>query len=189
MPFPAGAGRPRCWTPRATHPATRTWTAGAAELTFVELPHSITTGRRDGGISGPTLPNLLTCVSRSTADDALVREQIPQVVARYYRARCSTIVDVGGRHGTLLAAHPRCLTVVRHSARLGSTSTRTRSRTTPRPFTQPAAFWSSNRGRRAGTETIRHARDLRRPGVDPPLPGYQIMINGRVRRHDLDDPR
>jgi 2,7-dihydroxy-5-methyl-1-naphthoate 7-O-methyltransferase len=90
---------------------------GRAELAFVELLHSITTGhaaypRRYGQDFWADLaehPHL-----RESFDQQMThrfRDQIPQIVAGHDWARFSTIVDVGGGNGTLLAAilaaHPR----------------------------------------------------------------------------------
>jgi len=90
---------------------------GRAELAFVELLHSITTGhaaysRRYGQNFWADLaehPHL-----RKSFDQQMTqrfRQQIPQIVAGYDWARFCTIVDVGGGNGTvlaaILAAHPR----------------------------------------------------------------------------------
>lgn len=89
---------------------------GRAEMAFVELLHSITTG--DGGYSrryGREFwddlahhPHLRESFDRQMTDR--FREQIPQIVAGYDWARHATIVDVGGGNGTvlgaILAAHP-----------------------------------------------------------------------------------
>jgi hypothetical protein len=90
---------------------------GRAELAFAELLHSITTGRaaysrrygQDFWADLAQYPHL-----RESFDQQMThrfREQIPQIVAGYDWDRFSTIVDVGGGHGTLLAAilaaHPR----------------------------------------------------------------------------------
>jgi 2,7-dihydroxy-5-methyl-1-naphthoate 7-O-methyltransferase len=90
---------------------------GRAELAFAELLHSITTGeagytRRYGQEFWADLtqhPHL-----RESFDQQMThrfREQIPQIVAGYDWDRFSTIVDVGGGVGTLLAAilaaHPQ----------------------------------------------------------------------------------
>jgi hypothetical protein len=83
---------------------------GRAEMAFVELLHSITTGhaaypRRFGQDFWADLaerPHL-----RASFDEQMThrfREQIPRIVAGYDWARFPTIVDVGGGHGTLLAA-------------------------------------------------------------------------------------
>jgi hypothetical protein len=91
--------------------------AGRAELALVELAHSITTGqaaysRRYGQDFWADLaehPHL-----RETFDRQMTqrfRDQIPQIVAGFDWPRFSTVVDVGGGQGTLLAAiltaHPR----------------------------------------------------------------------------------
>lgn len=90
---------------------------GRAELAFVELLHSITTGdagypRRHGRDFWADLaehPHLRESFDQQMTDR--FRDQIPQIVAGYDWDRCSAVVDVGGGHGTLLAAilaaHPR----------------------------------------------------------------------------------
>ncbi|MFD8499217.1 methyltransferase [Amycolatopsis sp. NPDC059657] len=83
---------------------------GRAEMAFVELLHSVTTGepgytRRFGQDFWSDLtqrPHL-----RASFDEQMThrfREQIPGLVAGYDWGRFSTIVDVGGGHGSLLAA-------------------------------------------------------------------------------------
>lgn len=90
---------------------------GRAELAFVELAHSITTGqaaypRRHGQDFWADLaefPHLRESFDRQMTHR--IREQIPQIVAGFDWSRFSTIVDVGGGHGGVLAAilatHPR----------------------------------------------------------------------------------
>ena len=84
--------------------------AGRAELAFVELAHSIATGqaaypRRHGQDFWTDLaehPHL-----RESFDQQMTlrfQQQIPQIVAGYEWSRFSTIVDVGGGRGALLAA-------------------------------------------------------------------------------------
>ena len=90
---------------------------GRAELAFVELAHSIATGqesysRRYGQDFWADLaehPHL-----RETFDRQMTqrfREQIPQIVTSFDWSRFSSVVDVGGGQGSLLAAiltaHPR----------------------------------------------------------------------------------
>jgi hypothetical protein len=90
---------------------------GRAELAFADLLHSITTGRaayprrygQDFWADLDQHPQL-----RESFDQQMThrfREQIPQIVATYDWSRFSTIVDVGGGLGTLLAAilaaHPQ----------------------------------------------------------------------------------
>ncbi|WP_433523949.1 methyltransferase [Nocardia pseudovaccinii] len=83
---------------------------GRADLAFVELLHSVTTGeagyaRRYGQDFWADLagyPNLRASFDQQMTDR--FREQIPRIVAGYGWGRFSTIVDVGGGHGTLLAA-------------------------------------------------------------------------------------
>ena len=83
---------------------------GRAELAFVDLLHSITTGeaaytRRYGQDFWTDLaqhPHLRASFDKQMTDR--FREQVPRIVARYDWGRFSSIVDVGGGHGTLLAA-------------------------------------------------------------------------------------
>ncbi|WP_369805202.1 methyltransferase [Pseudonocardia sp. MH-G8] len=90
---------------------------GRAEMALVELLHSITTGgaaypRRHGQDFWADLarfPHL-----RESFDQQMThrfRDQVPQILAGYDWGRFPTVVDVGGGHGTLLAAilaaHPR----------------------------------------------------------------------------------
>ncbi|MEV6335203.1 methyltransferase [Nocardia vinacea] len=91
--------------------------AGRAELAFVELAHSIATGqaaypRRYGQDFWADLaeyPHLRESFDRQMT--LRFQEQIPQIVAGFDWSRFSTIVDVGGGQGALLAAiltaHPR----------------------------------------------------------------------------------
>lgn len=83
---------------------------GRAELAFVELLHSVTTGQaayprrfgRDFWADLDEQPRL-----RESFDEQMTRrfrEQVPRIVAGYDWGRFSMIVDVGGGHGTLLAA-------------------------------------------------------------------------------------
>ena len=83
---------------------------GRAEMAFVELLHSVTTGnagyaRRFGQDFWADLgdhPHL-----RASFDEQMThrfRTQVPRIVAAYDWARFPAIVDVGGGHGTLLAA-------------------------------------------------------------------------------------
>jgi SAM-dependent methyltransferase len=90
---------------------------GRAELALVELLHSITTGqaaypRRYGLDFWADLgehPHLRESFDQQMTYRFL--EQIPQIAAGYDWARFSTIVDLGGGDGTVLAAilgaHPR----------------------------------------------------------------------------------
>ncbi|MEV8606641.1 methyltransferase [Amycolatopsis sp. NPDC051373] len=83
---------------------------GRAELAFVELAHSITTGeaaypRRYGQDFWADLAEAEHL--RESFDRQMtlrIREQIPQIVAGYDWSRFSTIVDVGGGRGDILAA-------------------------------------------------------------------------------------
>lgn len=90
---------------------------GRAEMAFVELLHSITTGHaayprhygQDFWTDLAEHPHL-----RESFDQQMTqrfREQIPQIVTGYDWGRFSNIVDVGGGRGTVLAAilvaHPR----------------------------------------------------------------------------------
>jgi SAM-dependent methyltransferase len=90
---------------------------GRAELAFVELLYSITTGQagyprrygRDFWADLAEHPHLRESFDQQMTDR--LREQIPRIVAGYDWGRFSTIVDVGGGNGTvlaaILAAHPR----------------------------------------------------------------------------------
>nr|WP_184694859.1 methyltransferase [Saccharothrix tamanrassetensis] len=83
---------------------------GRAEMAFVELLHSITTGEagysrrygRDFWADLARHPHLRESFDRQMTHR--FRDQIPRLVAGYDWDRFSTIVDVGGGHGTLLAA-------------------------------------------------------------------------------------
>nr|WP_243859184.1 methyltransferase [Amycolatopsis arida] len=84
--------------------------AGRAELAFVELAHSIATGqaaypRRYGQDFWADLaehPHLRKSFDRQMT--LRFHEQIPRIVANFDWSQFSTIVDVGGGRGTLLAA-------------------------------------------------------------------------------------
>lgn len=84
--------------------------AGRAELAIIELAHSITTGqaaypRRYGQDFWADLaenPSLRASFDRQMT--LRFREQIPRLVAGFEWSRFTTIVDVGGGRGTLLAA-------------------------------------------------------------------------------------
>jgi hypothetical protein len=84
--------------------------AGRAELAFVELAHSITTGeaaypRRYGQDFWADLaehPHLRESFDRQMTQR--FHEQIPRIVAGFDWSRFATVVDVGGGRGTLLAA-------------------------------------------------------------------------------------
>ncbi|WP_198654686.1 MULTISPECIES: methyltransferase [Nocardia] len=90
---------------------------GRAELAFVELLHSVTTGEagysrrygRDFWADLTRYPHLRESFDRQMTHR--FRDQIPRIVTGYDWDRFSTIVDVGGGHGSLLAAilaaHPR----------------------------------------------------------------------------------
>jgi SAM-dependent methyltransferase len=83
---------------------------GRAELAFVDLAHSISTGhagypRRYGQDFWADLaeyPNLRQSFDRQMTNR--IREQIPRLVADFDWSRFATIVDVGGGPGSLLAA-------------------------------------------------------------------------------------
>ncbi|WP_246106958.1 acetylserotonin O-methyltransferase [Pseudonocardia kunmingensis] len=83
---------------------------GRAEMAFVELLHSITTGaaaypRRFGQDFWADLrrhPHLRESFDQQMTDR--LREQVPQIVAGHDWGRYPTVVDVGGGRGTLLAA-------------------------------------------------------------------------------------
>lgn len=91
--------------------------AGRAELAFVELAHSIATGQaayplrygQDFWADLAEYPHLRESFDRQMT--LRFAEQIPQIVAGFDWSRFSTIVDVGGGQGNLLAAilaaHPR----------------------------------------------------------------------------------
>lgn len=90
---------------------------GRAELAFVELLHSVTTGEagysrrygRDFWADLTRYPHLRESFDRQMTHR--FRDQIPQIVMGYDWGRFATVVDVGGGHGALLAAilaaHPR----------------------------------------------------------------------------------
>lgn len=90
---------------------------GRAELAFVELAHSVATGRaayehrygQDFWADLAEQPHL-----RETFDRQMTRrfhEQLPQIVANFDWSRFSTVIDVGGGQGgvlaAILAAYPR----------------------------------------------------------------------------------
>jgi len=84
--------------------------AGRAELAFADLAHSVRTGEpayplRYGKEFWSDLadhPHLREAFDRQMTER--VRHQVPHIVARFDWSRFATIVDVGGGHGTLLAA-------------------------------------------------------------------------------------
>jgi len=90
---------------------------GRAELAFVELAHSISTGQaaypcrygQDFWADLAEHPHLRESFDRQMTHR--FREQIPWIVAGFDWSRFATIVDVGGGQGSLLAAilaaHPR----------------------------------------------------------------------------------
>jgi hypothetical protein len=83
---------------------------GRAELAFVELAHSISTGRaayprrygQDFWADLARHPRLRESFDRQMT--TRFREQIPHIVENVGWSRFRTLVDVGGGHGTLLAA-------------------------------------------------------------------------------------
>ncbi|WIY03085.1 methyltransferase [Amycolatopsis mongoliensis] len=83
---------------------------GRAELAFVELLHSVTTGQagydrrygRDFWSDLAEQPPLRESFDRQMAHR--LRAEVPQLVAGFDWGRFATIVDVGGGPGTLLAA-------------------------------------------------------------------------------------
>jgi predicted O-methyltransferase YrrM len=91
--------------------------AGRAELSFFDLAHSIATGEaayplrygQDFWADLTEHPHLRETFDRQMTQR--IREQLPQVVAGFDWSRFRTIVDVGGGHGTplaaILTAHPR----------------------------------------------------------------------------------
>ncbi|WP_248782524.1 methyltransferase [Lentzea albidocapillata] len=84
--------------------------AGRADLAFVDLIHSVRTGEpayplrhgQDFWADLAAQPHLREAFDRQMNDR--MRDWIPQVVANYDWPRFGTLVDVGGGHGTLLAA-------------------------------------------------------------------------------------
>lgn len=91
--------------------------AGRAELALVELGHSIATGQaayprrygRDFWADAAENPQLRETFDRQMTQR--IRDQLPQIVGGFDWARFTSIVDVGGGQGTVLAAilqaHPR----------------------------------------------------------------------------------
>jgi hypothetical protein len=83
---------------------------GRGELAFVELAHSITTGReaysrrygRDFWADLAEHPHLRESFDRQMTQR--FREQLPHLVAGFDWSRFTTLVDVGGGQGSLLAA-------------------------------------------------------------------------------------
>ena len=83
---------------------------GRAELAFVDLAHSVATGKaayplrygQDFWTDLSQHPHLRESFDRQMTQR--FREQIPQIVAAGDWARFPTLVDVGGGNGTLLAA-------------------------------------------------------------------------------------
>jgi len=84
--------------------------AGRAELALVELGHSIATGQaayphrygRDFWADAAENPQLRETFDRQMTER--IREQLPQIVAGCDWARFTSILDVGGGQGTVLAA-------------------------------------------------------------------------------------
>ncbi|MFD6156079.1 methyltransferase [Nocardia sp. NPDC060256] len=89
---------------------------GRAELAFVELAHTVTTGRaayphrygQDFWADLAEYPWLRASFDRQMTNR--FREQLPRIVAGFDWSRFSTVVDVGGGQGgvlaAILAAHP-----------------------------------------------------------------------------------
>jgi len=83
---------------------------GRAEMAFVELLHSVTTGQagyahrfgQDFWADLDEHPHLRASFDKQMTDRFLV--QVPQIVAGFGWGRFASVVDVGGGHGTLLAA-------------------------------------------------------------------------------------
>ncbi|GAB1511402.1 methyltransferase [Actinophytocola sp. KF-1] len=83
---------------------------GRAEMAFVELLHSVTTGEagytrrfgQDFWADRTAHPHLRASFDRQMTDR--LRTEVPQLVAGYDWGRFTTVVDVGGGNGTLLAA-------------------------------------------------------------------------------------
>ncbi|WP_434442923.1 methyltransferase [Lentzea sp. E54] len=84
--------------------------AGRADLAFIDLLHSVRTGApayplrygRDFWTDLAEQPHLRAAFDRQMNDR--IRDWIPEVVAGFDWARFGTLVDVGGGHGSLLAA-------------------------------------------------------------------------------------
>ncbi|HEY3470530.1 MAG TPA: methyltransferase [Amycolatopsis sp.] len=106
----ADRGRELCGESLATVLLHLNTAGGRAELAFVELLHSITTGesgyrRRYGQDFWADLaahPTLRASFDKQM--DLRFRDQIPGIVAGYDWGRFATVVDVGGGTGTLLTA-------------------------------------------------------------------------------------
>ncbi|TDV57823.1 O-methyltransferase [Actinophytocola oryzae] len=89
---------------------------GRAELAFVELAHSVSTGKaaythrygRDFWSDLAEHPDLRTSFDRQMTHR--IREQLPRIVDGYDWSRFTAVVDVGGGRGSvlaaILAAHP-----------------------------------------------------------------------------------
>ena len=83
---------------------------GRAEMALIELRHSITTGEagyaqrygQDFWADLAEQPRLRESFDQQMTDR--FREQVPKIVAGHDWSRFASIVDVGGGHGTLLAA-------------------------------------------------------------------------------------
>jgi hypothetical protein len=83
---------------------------GRAEMAFVELLHSVTTGQtgyahrfgQDFWADLDAHPHLRASFDKQMTDRFL--GQVPQIVAGYGWGRFGSVVDIGGGHGTLLAA-------------------------------------------------------------------------------------
>lgn len=128
---------------------------GRAELAFVELAHSVTTGdaaypRRYGQDFWADLaeqPRLRESFDRQM--NHRIRGQLPQIVAGFDWSRFATIVDVGGGAGSILAAilaaHPRVHgnlvdlepTATQASATFGAHALDDRARVTAGSFFDP----------------------------------------------------
>ncbi|MFI6094275.1 methyltransferase [Lentzea sp. NPDC051213] len=84
--------------------------AGRADLAFVDLIHSVRTGEpayplrygQDFWTDLAEQPHLRDAFDRQMNDR--IRDWIPQIVAGFDWSRFGTVVDVGGGHGSLLAA-------------------------------------------------------------------------------------
>lgn len=107
--------------------------AGRAELALVELAHSIATGRaayprrygRDFWADLAENPHLRESFDRQMT--LRFQEQIPRLVAGFDWSRFTTVVDVGGGRGTLLAAILLAHTGIRgHLIDLAPTATEAR---------------------------------------------------------------
>jgi hypothetical protein len=128
---------------------------GRAELAFVELMHSVTTGEagyarrygRDFWADLDEHPHLRASFDQQMTDR--FRTEVPRIVAGHDWGRYATIVDVGGGLGTLLAeilaAHPLLHanlvdldpTATAANRTFAARHVNNRARTTPQSFFDP----------------------------------------------------